>query len=67
MAETQDLKSERVTLALTALEARALEFVARIHPGRYEGTSSVLRDYSVTQAVEAYQLALAAVEVESAA
>jgi len=57
MAEQAESKSEKLGLNVTPTELRSLEFIRRIHPDRYEGTSSVLRDYSITDAVRAYELA----------
>lgn len=61
MAEKPESKTERLTLALTPTEMRAAEFVARIHPDRFDGVSAVLRDYSLGQCLEAYRLAREAV------
>lgn len=61
MAEMQESKSERLTLAISPTEMEAVEFVHRIHHGRFDGVSSVLRDYSITQCLDVYRLALAKV------
>ena len=47
-----ETKSERVALAVTPTERWALEFVAALYPEQYDGASTVLRDYSLRQAVQ---------------
>lgn len=56
---TAETKSERLSMALTASEMEALEFIQVTHGERYEGTSSVLRDYSLTEAVAIHRRARA--------
>ncbi len=51
----------KVGLLLEAEEVRALEFLKKIHGDKYDGVASVLRDYSVAQAVQAHKAALAEV------
>ena len=66
MPDPQEPKSERVSFAVSPTELKALEFIRQIHGDRYEGTSSVLRDYSISDALAAYERAHAVV-AESAA
>lgn len=49
-----ETKSERLGVAVTPTELKALEFIEKTHGKKYDGTSSVLRDYSLTEAVEFY-------------
>lgn len=48
---TQESKTERVTLACTPTERRALETIFAARSEDYDGASSVLRDYSLSDAV----------------
>jgi hypothetical protein len=50
-------KTERLGMALTPTELAALQFVRELHGDRYDGDSSVLRDYSLTDAVAVYRRA----------
>lgn len=52
-----ETKSERITIAITPTEMAALGFVRELHGDRYDGDSTVVRDYSLTQAVEVYRRA----------
>lgn len=56
-------KSERLGLAVSVSEMRALEFIKDTHGDRYEGISSVLRDYSITDALAFYRRAAASLKV----
>ena len=60
MPDPTETKSERMSLALTPTEASALEFIQQLHGDKYDGTSSVLRDYSLSEAVRVHQRALTA-------
>ena len=51
MAEIQETRTERISVAVTPTEKRALEIIAEGHGDRYDGPSTVVRDYSLTQAV----------------
>lgn len=56
MAETQspaadETRTERIGMAITPTEKDALARIAAIFPERYEGVSSVLRDYTPSGAV----------------
>jgi hypothetical protein len=55
-----ETKSERVGMAVTPTELLALEFIQKLHGDRYDGASSVLRDYSLADAVAFYERAKAA-------
>ena len=48
---TDESKTERIGLAITPAEMAALELLHHVHPGQYEGVSSVVRDYSLREAV----------------
>jgi hypothetical protein len=50
-----ETKSERIGMAVTPTEMRALEFVQLIHGDKYDGAATVLRDYSIKDAVELYR------------
>jgi hypothetical protein len=50
-------KSEPLNLRVTPSEMRAVEFVRTIHGTKYEGVSSVLRDYSVAQCLAIHEKA----------
>ena len=56
----EETKSERLSLAITPTELTALRFVAEVQPDKYDGWSTVVRDYSITEAVTFHQRALAA-------
>ena len=61
MPEVQEAKSERITLAVTPSELAALEFLHRSHggkDGKYDGASSVVRDYSLVEAIAFHRRAL---------
>ncbi len=58
-----ETKTERLTIAATSTEMKALEFIQQAHGDRYDGTSSVLRDYSLADAVAFYRRALASLKV----
>ena len=45
----------KVGLLVSGTEFEALQFVERIHPGKYDGVASVLRDYSLGQALQAHE------------
>lgn len=60
MSETPEIKSERITLAVTPTELEALVFLQMTHGDRYDGNSSVVRDYSLTEAVAFRRRALSA-------
>lgn len=49
----------KVGFSVTQHEFRAMEFVKEIHGQRYDGVASILRDYSIAQAVELYDRAQA--------
>jgi hypothetical protein len=49
--QTGETRSERVTLAITPTEKRALELIAAVHDAEYDGPSTVLRDHSLRSAV----------------
>jgi len=57
MPEPTETKSEPLNLRVTPSEMRAVEFVKNIHGTKYEGVSSVLRDYSISQCVEIHEKA----------
>jgi len=61
----EETKSERLSIAITPSELRALQFIARVHGDRYDGWSTVIRDYSISEAVEFHQRALAAAEASA--
>ena len=46
-----ELRTERVAIALTPTEKRALEVIAAVREDIYEGVSNVLRDYTPAEAV----------------
>ena len=50
--QPQELRSERISLALTEHEKRAVEFVAKAW--RYSAAGLVLRDHSLTDVVREY-------------
>ena len=50
--QPQELRSERVSLALTEHEKRAVEFVAKAW--RYPAAGLVLRDHSLSDVVKEY-------------
>lgn len=58
-AESSETKSVKLGLNITPSEMKALEFIKRIHGDKYEGVASVLRDYSIADAVKAFEAALA--------
>ena len=47
-------RSEKLGIAATPTEMKALAFIQQTHGDRYEGVSSVLRDYSLSEAVGFY-------------
>jgi hypothetical protein len=47
----------KVGFSVTPAQWRAMEFVKHIHGDKYDGVASVLRDYSIEQAVQAFELA----------
>ena len=49
--QSGETRSERVTLAVTPTEKRALELIAAVHDAEYDGPSTVLRDHSLRSAV----------------
>lgn len=55
-------KSEKVGFAVTFSELRALEFIHETHGDKYDGAASVLRDYSLSDAVAVYRRALASLK-----
>jgi hypothetical protein len=55
-------KSEKVGFAVTTTELRALEFIHQTHGEKYDGAASVLRDYSLSDAVAFYRRALASLK-----
>jgi hypothetical protein len=58
MADEPETRSVKTTLAFTPTEMRALEYVVAVHGTKYSGIGEVLRDYTVTGAVELHQRAL---------
>jgi hypothetical protein len=56
-------KSEKLGLAATPTELRALEFIKDTHGDRFDGAASVLRDYSLNDAVSVYRRAIANLKV----
>lgn len=56
-AVIEKTSSTKLSLNVREEEFKALAFIRRIHPSRYEGVSSVIRDYSLKDAVNAWQLA----------
>lgn len=65
MVESAERRTERLFVALTATEKRALEILARAHPDKYDGASTVVRDYSLSEAVRTVEVILEAAHVES--
>ncbi len=63
MPDPSEPKSEKLSVNVTPTELKALEFVKNIHGTKYEGVSSVLRDYSIGDAVQAYEKAKEEVSV----
>lgn len=57
MSDVEETKSVKLGLSCTPTEFRALQFIQHIHGDKYDGAASVLRDYSLTQALEAMSLA----------
>lgn len=57
-----ETKTERLGIAVTPTQLKALEFIQRAHGDRYDGISSVLRDYSLADAVGFYRRALASLK-----
>ena len=55
LTEPAERRTERLGMAVTATEKGALEKIASLWPEKYDGVSSVLRDYTPTQAVEFVQ------------
>lgn len=55
MADSTETKSEKLNINVTPTEMRALEFIKRIHGDKYEGVGPVVRDYSLTDAVKAFE------------
>ena len=58
MADEQESRSVKTTLAFTPTEMAALEYVAAVHGTKYSGVGEVLRDYSVSDAVEFHRRAV---------
>ena len=58
MPDDQETRSERTTLAFTPTEMKALEYVAHVHGTKYSGIGEVMRDYSVSDAVEFHRRAV---------
>ena len=57
MPDVEETKSVKLGLSCTPTEFRALQFIQHIHGDKYDGAASVLRDYSLAQALEAMSLA----------
>lgn len=51
----EEARSERLGMAVTPTEKAALTKIAALFPEKYEGISSVLRDYTPSQAVDFYE------------
>ena len=67
MADESEARNKQVSVAMTVSEVDALRFLESIHPGRFQGYTDVLREYSLNDAVAVHRRAKALTASPSAA